>query len=318
LGPVKNYISQLSQTKDPQQRVGLASKMSQMFLPPQGVNTQAGTTPMDLGGQIQPGVTAPAAAGGGFTPTGAPIDKTLPPTQTRFNPQTNQMETVGHPAGGTGPVATSAPIGVPENIAANVSDMNTHFSGLQNASQGAALISGLTGNIKALAHKAIVGTEDDKLSYANGLLVSLGAGDKQSQDLKTATDELHKQLAMINTSTPASTDAKQQLIQAAQPGSKMSPDAMDNAADQVASQVQLNMAMRNKLSPIKYAPTGQDNSPAYQQLRQKLETIDPRVLQWNNLGPGSPEASQYLSNLNPSDKAALRKSLKTARETGIL
>jgi len=86
----------------------------------------------------------------------------------------------------------------------------------------------------------------------------------------------------------------------------------------VASQVQLNMAMRNKLSATKYANGGQGDPAAYQAMRQQLETIDPRALQWKNLGPGSPEAQQYLQTLKPTDRQQLRNSVETAQKFGIM
>ena len=293
-----------------QQQQGGAGQQNAALPAPQMVNNGQSIKPVAAGNPALTG--GPAGA-----PQGSPIPQQLPPTTRQYNPVTKQMEYVGSSAQG-GPVASGPPLGAQAGIEANVNDMNTHFSGLQNASQGTALISGLTGNIKALAAKAITGTESDRQSYVNGVLNALGAGDKASGNLQTDTDLMRKQLAMINTSTPASTDAKQSLIQAAQPNSHMNAPAIAEAADQVASQVQLNMAMRNKLSATKYANGGQGDPAAYQAMRQQLETIDPRALQWKNLGPGSPEAQQYLQTLKPTDRQQLRNSVETAQKFGIM
>ncbi len=282
-------------------------------------------TTVGLGGSVSPAIVTPAVGGnspsvqiGNLAPNQSAAT-TLPPTATKFNPNTNQMEYVGGATNGNASVAASPPMGSEAGVAANVSDMNTHFSGLQNSAQGSALISGLTGNVKALAQKAVTGTEADRQAYVNGLLNTLGVGDKVSGNLQTDTDLLRKQLAQINTNSKASTDAQQALIQAAQPNSHMNAQAMGVAADQIASQVQLNMAIRNKLSSLKYSNNGQGNSSGYQDMRQKIEAVaDPRAFQWQNLGPGSPEAKAYIQGLKPADQKALRNSVAGMRQLGLM
>jgi len=314
----RTLLGMVQKAKTPQVRAHLAGSMSAMLQGGQQVQTQPQQNLMNTGGQTLSVVTPPPLSGGVPTITGS-IDNTLSPTTPVFNPKTNQMEYVGKPPGATAPVAAGAPMGAEAGVASNVSDMNTHFSGLQTASQGASLISGLTGNVKALAQRAVTGTEADRQAYVNGLLNTLGVGDKASGNLQTDTDLLRKQLAQINTNTKASSDAQQALIQAAQPNSHMSAKAMSEAADQIASQVQLNMAIRNKLSSAKYANNGQGDSTGYQGLRQKIEEVaDPRAIQWQNLGPGSPEAKAYVKGLTPKDQKDLRKSISGMRELGLL
>jgi hypothetical protein len=70
-------------------------------------------------------------------------------------------------------IPSSLPAGQAQNIANNVDEMNRHFGGLQDQSAGGQLVAGLTGNIKALATKAITGQNSDKLAYANGLIAHL-------------------------------------------------------------------------------------------------------------------------------------------------
>ena len=322
---IDSYKTMIGMTPPGPHVAQAAVKASQSLLGPDQQQAQLSptATTVGLGGQVSPAIVTPAIGGnqpsvqiGQLKPNEAAA-VTPPPTTEVVDPVTGAKHLIGQP-GQLGP-ATTLPIGAESGVASNVADMNTHFSGLQNASQGAALISGLTGNVKALAQKAVTGTEADRQAYVNGLLNTLGVGDKISGNLQTDTDLLHKQLAQINTNTKASTDAAQTLVNAAQPNSHMNATAMGEAADQIASQVQLNMAIRNKLSSLKYANNGQGNAPDYQAMRQKIEAVaDPRALQWQNLGPGSPEAKAYVQGLKPADQKALRKSVAGMRELGIM
>lgn len=83
---------------------------------PSGTATPQATS-IDTGGAVQPGTTAPALAGGGFTPSGPAVQKTVPPSaqiltdqnnhQFVFNPKSNTLEPVGTGGG------TAAPKGPP-------------------------------------------------------------------------------------------------------------------------------------------------------------------------------------------------------------
>jgi hypothetical protein len=90
-------------------------------------------------------------------------------------------------------VPSSLPAGQAQNIANNVDEMNRHFGGLQDQAAGAQLVSGLTGNIKALAGKAITGT-GTATSWPTRTACSRTflPGEHKVDDLKTATDLLDK------------------------------------------------------------------------------------------------------------------------------
>jgi hypothetical protein len=211
-------------------------------------------------------------------------------------------------------VPSSLPAGQAQNIANNVDEMNRHFGGLQDQAAGAQLVSGLTGNIKALAGKAITGTGSDKLAYANGLIATFLPGEHKVDDLKTATDLLDKNVAQLALGTPGgSTDAARALIGAARPNSHMTPEAIGDAADQVASQVKANMAMRNALQGYKMMGDVQ----GYANARQKLEQIaDPRVFQFESADAAG--RTKMLANLTADDKAQLRQKIQAAEEMGLV
>lgn len=217
---------------------------------------------------------------------------------------------VGPQSGGSNPAGanqkpgfqpTGLPAGTVGNIEANFATMNKHFETLQDASQGAQAIQALRGNIQQLATKAITGTESDRLSYANGLLSQFG--NEHASDAKEATDLLKKQLAKINVTAPATTDAMRTLVDASNPNVHMEPKAIKEATDQLASQVEANVAIRNHLAGYKYANNGQGNAVSYQAERQNLEKIaDPRIWQYQSLTPGSPEAKAFVANLPAADR----------------
>ena len=206
----------------------------------------------------------------------------------------------------------SLPVGQAENMQNNVAEMNRHFAGLQDQAAGNQLITGLTGNIKALANKAITGTDSDKLAYANGLLAAL-PGHGHADDLKTATDLLEKNMAQMNLGTPALTDAARALINAARPNSKMSPEAITDAADQVLGQVKANMAMRNALQGYKMRGDVQ----GYQSFRSELEQVaDPRI--WQMEGKTPQEQAKFMQGLQPADRAALVQKAQQLHQMGMI
>jgi hypothetical protein len=265
---------------------------------------------------------------------GLPQNQPIPNTavQQQLSPSTPVMEGntpgyLGPQMGGTSPtgsqqkagfVAAGLPVGAENNIAANVNTMNKHFESLQDSAAGNQLAQGLVGNIQSLATKAITGTESDKLAYANGLLAAL-PGNGHSDNIKTATDLLEKNMAQLNLSSPASSDAARVLISAARPHSTMSPDAIKEASQQLAAQVQANVAIRDHLARYKYANGGQGDATGYQQERQNIESVaDPRAWQYMDLGPGTPAAKSFIQHLSPSDRAQLGTKIQKLEQLGIL
>jgi hypothetical protein len=94
---------------------------------------------------------------------------------------------------------------------------------------------------------------------------------------------------------------------------------MSDAAEQIASQVQANMAVRNKLAPLKYANNGQGDPNGYQAQRQQLESIaDPRAWQYMRLGPGTPAAKAFAGKLTPADRAKLGANIGELEKAGML
>jgi hypothetical protein len=82
-GNTAGYLKSLVQHIDtvaPQNRPKVVQTIASHLQPGEPVSTQGTPTSVDTGPTIQPGVTAPAVAGGGFTPSGTPIAKAPGPT----------------------------------------------------------------------------------------------------------------------------------------------------------------------------------------------------------------------------------------------
>ena len=346
----KVLLGHIQTAQDPAQRAQMANSLSAMLQPGQAVQTQPTGSSIDNGATTMVGTTAPPVAGGSFT-SNTVVPKMLPPTtgtvgsdgtpgvigtpQAHFeglqgpgraaalatiaatNPdQNNQREAANVMAGRPqGFVPQGLPAGQAQNIANNVDEMNKHFAGLGDAAAGTQLVTGLTGNIKALADGAATGVGGGKKAYAAGLLNAIGLGGQATGDLQKDTDLLSKNMAMLSLGTPAGSDAARSLVDAARPNTKMGAPAIQDAADQVASQAQASMAMRNMLAPAKMM----GDPVTYQAQRQKLESIaDPRAWQYVNLRPGSSAAKAFMSKLQPSDSAALVQKVDQLEQMGML
>jgi hypothetical protein len=255
-------------------------------------------------------VQTPPTQQGMLTPT--PVTVTTPTEQKLVNIKPGAQT----PAGGT--VATSLTAPQQAAIQGTVEGMSKHFEGLQDQATGSALQQGLTGNIQALAKAAAVGTEAEKQNYMIGLLNALGFKDAASKSYQENYALLEKQIAQLGTTTPASTDAKQTLLMAARPNTHMPEGAIKEAAQQVASQIEMNMRIRNKLAPIRYSNGGAGDPTAYQQSRQQLEAIaDPRAIQYERI-KGSPEAKKFLQSLTPQDRQKLGENYTALKAMGMV
>lgn len=207
--------------------------------------------------------------------------------------------------------ASSLPPGQATNMENNVGEMNRHYAGLNDAASGAQLIQGLTGNIKALTNVDTAGTGAGKKAWLSGMLEALHI--PSTGDLQRDADLLEKNMAQLNLGTPATTDAARTLVAAARPHSSMNPEAVKEAADQVASQVKANMAMRNALTGYKMMGDVQ----GYTAARAKLEQVaDPRVWQFEALS--APEQAKFLAKLTPDDRSQLRDKIVQLQQMGLI
>lgn len=260
--------------------------------------------------------------------SGLPVGKTFqgqqlqpPPGTSIYNPKTQQTELLGatgNKTGAGGGVPTSPPIGTEQSIQGSVGEMNRHYASLNDQSTGSQLVSSLSGNIQSLAQKAITGTEQDKKAYVNGMLNALNLGNKATGDLQKDTDLLEKNLAQLNLSTPASTDAVRNLVSIARPHTTMIGTAIPEATQQVVSQVKANMALRNYLTPYRMANGGAGDVVGYQHAREQGEnTFDPRIWQYEEMKKANPAAAKQFIGGQP-DASDLVKKAQQLVSMGVL
>lgn len=191
----------------------------------------------------------------------------------------------GAPAAQTGAPAAAPPLGAQSGAEANSRNMSDELSkkwtdlNTQNQ-QAQGVISNLQ-NIKTLAAKAAVGPQSDRLNYVNGLL-SL-AGSEKATDAVTANDLLNKYSNQITARLSAGgmgTDAARTILQSAYPNAHMTPQAINEAADNLQGASQMVQAKTRLLAPLRNA----GDATSYTNTETKFDqNADPRIFQYANI-----------------------------------
>lgn len=307
-----SLLDHVQNTQDPQKRARMANSLSALLQPGATVETQPARATADIGPTIQAGTVAPAAAGGGFTPSTALTKGVAPGIVMDLQGQPHYIGGAAGTGTGGGPPGTSAwptPAAVQAQTR-TAGDMSDHFTGLNASAQSLPLVTGLTKTIEGLAPEAFTGPGGDKKQYMAGLMRSFGLN--FSGDAQTDTNLLNKAMAQLNISTPAGTDAARTLVEAGQPNSHMDPTAIKEAAGTVRGQVLMNAAERNFLQTSRLSNRGAGDPQAYQEGRQAFEAnADPRIWQYEQLAKSDPKAARAFIGRQP-DKADL------IRKTGAL
>jgi hypothetical protein len=188
----------------------------------------------------------------------------------------------GAPSGG---YSAAPPIGAQSGAEANSRNLSDELSkkwtdlNTQNQ-QAQGVISNLQ-NIKTLAAKAAVGPQSDRLNYVNGLL-SL-AGSEKATDAVTANDLLNKYSNQITARLSAGgmgTDAARTILQSAYPNAHMTPQAINEAADNLQGASQMVQAKTRLLAPLRNA----GDATSYTNTETKFDqNADPRIFQYANI-----------------------------------
>ena len=280
--------------------VGITQTLQQQLALQTGQKELKTPTLASTGGQLIS--TSPEFATG--IPQFSPVAKmTLPPNTTVVN------KLGGKSYLGDNSIQAELPPGVPQAMVGSAEEMNRHYASLNDQSTGSQLVAALSGNIQSLAQKAITGTEQDKKAYVNGMLNALNIGNQATGDLQKDTDLLEKSLAQLNLSTPASTDAARILSSIAKPHATMAAAAIPEATQQVASQVEANMALRNYLTPYRMANNGAGDVVGYQHAREQGEnTFDPRIWQYKDMKKTNPDAARKFLTSQPDMADLIQKS----------
>jgi len=267
----KSYLSDLSYMKPGAHVPQAAITHGQELLSPTQIQEKLTPEPglEDVGGELVG--TLKTKGAGGITPkissTGTVVGKTLAPT-----------------SGGLGIEAEGVK-----------SDYNNTLAEAGTAQRDI----GVLQKMKSLAPKAILGTEQGRRAYFEGLNTLLGRS--QDEIRKTSTDELEKNAAILATS--GHTDAERALLQAGNPSSKMTERALQNAADQVIAQ--------KKLAILKSTHMGnyvRDPSTYAKELRTWQSISEPQALNYPNMTVEEKKA--MFSAMKPEEKVRFQHQLE--------
>jgi hypothetical protein len=285
----------------------LQTMMKQAMLAGQNSAQQTSTiqpTPqaVDNGQQGQLVNSNPMAQGGvGSAMPNTQIQHQLPPTANVFNPSTQTEQAVGiAPNQAPGPVQTSAPLGQPQAAAAtaviNPQMVAKDYEGTVSAAEAANKALPVLQNIRMLAPTAATGVGADRRLIVDKLAALVGMTPEQLTS--TSTDLLSKNSAMLSLAG-GNTDYSRQLAQIANPNVHMTPQAIQEAVDQIAAQQKLALAKQKFLQ-------GYVNNPQQymQKLQQFNENTDPHVFQWANMT--IPQKAAYKGSLTPAQQARFK------------
>jgi soluble lytic murein transglycosylase-like protein len=181
--------------------------------------------------------------------------------------------------------AAGAPMGAQAGAESGARNLQDELSGkykalTANNSEAQNTISYLQ-SIKDLSTKAATGQQSDRINYVNGLL-SL-AGSEKATDAVTANDLLKKysnQIVARLSANGMGTDAARSILESAYPNAKMTPQAINEAADNLIGAQQMTQAKSRLLTPLANARDAQGYNNAEQKFDQNA---DPRIFQYANI-----------------------------------
>jgi len=275
-----------------------------------------GGAQIDTGQRVVPLNVKPFAGATGPIP-GTTMQKELPPTTPTVTPS-GQPSYVGPqpptvPAG-TGVSRPAAPVAsaAPPTLASTVETVGKNFLEVQDQAKTAGQDIGVLQNIKKYAPGAITGVENDRRAYITGIAGLLGIN--AAQIGKTNTDLLIKNSNMQ--ALGGNTDAARILLEGANPNAKMTKEAIVEAANQVISQRRWALEKQRVLGDVKAAVDKSTLPPAaYMETIAKLNTIDPRVFQLDEMSRA--EKDKMYRSMTAAQREKFVEMLRTAKQMGL-
>lgn len=196
----------------------------------------------------------------------------------------------GAPGGATPPARSGAfsagpPLGMQAGAQAGATNLQNELSkkwtALNDQNTQAATTNSYLQSIKSLAGQAATGSQSDRINYVNGLL-SL-AGSERATDMVTANNLLDKysnQIVARLGQGGLGTDAARSILQSAYPNAHMTPQAINEAADNLVGANQMVQAKTRLLQPYANARDAQ----SYNNLETRFDqNADPRIFQYANI-----------------------------------
>jgi hypothetical protein len=183
-------------------------------------------------------------------------------------------------------------------------DMQADATETQEAAKRANQTIGTLQNIKQLSDEAFVGKGADVKAGFNGYLQFFGL----SSDDLNSTQELMKNEALLKQIGGGSTDLGRQIVEAANPNSKMTPGALKSVANQLIGVQKMAISKNDYLNSA-------SNPTQYRERLQKFNSInDPRIFQ----DMSQKEMEKMASSMSPKELNAYTDKLRKAHMMGIL
>lgn len=214
--------------------------------------------------------------------------------------------------------AASAPMGAQAGAESGARNLQDELSGkfkalTANNSEAQNTVSYLQ-SIKDLSTKAATGQQSDRLNYINGLL-SL-AGSEKATDAVTANNLLDKysnQIVARLSANGMGTDSARSILQSAYPNAHMTPQAINEAADNLIGAQQMTQAKARLLTPLANSRDAQ----GYNNTEMKFDqNADPRIFQYANIqDPAQRQA--FAQKLIKQDPKIVQK-IKNLEQMGAL
>jgi hypothetical protein len=221
-------------------------------------------------------------------------------------------------SGGSNVAAAAPPLGTQAaadtGATGQQADLAKKWTDLSAQNQQAQSVISNLQNIKTLAGKATVGPQSDRLNYVNGLL-SL-AGSEKATDAVSANDLLNKYSNQITARLSAGgmgTDAARSILQSAYPNSHMTPQAINDAADNLQGAQQMVQAKARLLAPYR----NKNDATGYNNTELTFDqNADPRIFQYANIKDATARKA-FAQNLMQQDPNIVQK-IQTLQGLGVL
>lgn len=265
----------------------------------------------DYGGDIGRIATAYFSGEGNVAPAGSPTPYLKNVSDSNGKTVASYVNDIvrragAAPAAGGGAIYAAQPPGLVSGANAastnQQGELSKRWSDLVAQNQQAQGVVSNLQNIKALAAKAVVGPQSDRLNYVNGLL-SLAGSDRATQmlDANALLDKNSNQIIAKLSQGGMGTDAARAILQSAYPNSHMTQGAINEAADNLIGAQQMVQAKARVLAPLRNS----NDAAGYTNAELTFDqNADPRIF-------------QYTGIKDPTARAAFAKNL-IAQDPGIV
>ncbi len=190
---------------------------------------------------------------------------------------------------------TKPALGQEENVRGTVESVNKDWGSTTESAGGASAEIGLLQNIKKFGPGAVTGVAADRQAFLTGLAGKLGISPAQLE--KTNTDLLQKNTAMLAGSR--NTDLARLIAESATPNTHMTPEAIQDAANQLIAQRKLALLKSQYMIHFK------DDPQTYaKELVEFNKVADPRVLQLPDMDRG--EKQRMYDAMSPNERNEFR------------